>query len=297
MPSLTANAVGLFLPRLPEDGYYCPSHPLRNRIMRHCLRDNRYWIPTLAGMLTACGGKSAPPVAPEPEVLPAVAPAPAVPLAPANVVVRVDTVVTRDPAQDQRIALLELQVIEREAELEQLQTRLEDAHREVVRAMAKLRTSASKAEAASAMAEAEVAVGALSGSGAGRGAPEVTEARRLLAMSTAEFNRTNYGGAVYLANQSKLIAAAGRSRIAEAGRVTPRQGEVLFAVPLRLRAVGRTNVREGPGTDQAVLFTVESGAAVTAHSVVGDWVRMSDGTGRTGWIIRSRLGRREESGR
>lgn len=262
--------------------------------MRHHPPDHRPWLPPLAGLVIACGGKAAPPAAPEPEVVPAAATSPPGPPA---VVVRVDTVLARDPAQDQRIAQLELQVIEKEAELKQLQTRLDDAHREVVRAMAKLRTAASKAEAASAMAEAEVAVGALAGSPAGRGAPEVAEARGLLAMSTAEFNRTNYGGAVYLANQSKLIAAAGRSRIAEAGRGAPRQGEVLFAVPLPLRALGRTNVREGPGTDQAVLFTIESGTSVTAHSVVGDWVRMSDGTGRTGWIIRSRLGRREETGR
>ncbi len=126
------------------------------------------------------------------------------------VVVRVDTVVTRDPAADQRIARLELQVIEKEAELEQLQLRLDDARREVVRAMAKLQSLATRAEAASAMAEAEVAVTALSGSSGGRGAPEVSQAKSLLTMSTQEFNRSNFGGALYLANQAKLIASNAR---------------------------------------------------------------------------------------
>lgn len=223
--------------------------------MRRCLPDTISWIPVLAGLLAACGGQ-APSAAPEPEVVPAptVAPAP-----PEHVVVRVDTVMVRNAALDQRVARLELQLIEKEAELEQLQTRLDDARREVVRAMAKLQTLATRAEAASAMAEAEVAVGALAGSAAERGAPEVVQARSLLAMSTQEFNRTNYGGALYLANQAKMIASGGRSRIAEAGRGTPRAGETLFTVPLRLQAIGRTNVREGPGTDQAVLFTEPGG--------------------------------------
>jgi len=248
-------------------------------------------IPVLAGLLAACGG-SAPPPAPEPEVMPAAA----APAPPENVVVRVDTVTVRDAALEQRVARLELQVLEKEAELEQLQLRLDDARREVVRAMAKLQSLATRAEAASAMAEAEVALGALAGSAAGRTAPEVPQARSLLAMSTQEFNRANFGGALYLANQAKLIASSARNRIAEAGRGTPRPGETVFAVPLRLQALGRTNVREGPGTDQTVLYTVERGAVLVAHASLGDWVRVSDNTGRSGWIIRSRVGRPDETG-
>lgn len=143
------------------------------------------------------------------------------------------------------------------------------------------------------MAEAEVAVNALAGSAAGRGAPEVAQARNLLAMGTEAFNRSNYGGAVYLAGQAKTLASSGRSRVGETGRGAPRSGETPFAAPLRLQATGRTNVREGPGTDQPVLFTVDRGTPVTAYSAVGDWVKVTDDAGRTGWIIRSRLGRRE----
>jgi len=205
----------------------------------------------------------------------------------------VDTVLTRDPAADQRIARLELQVIEKEAELDQMQARLDDARREVVRVMSRVQSLASRAEAASAMAEAEVAVSALAGSATGRGAPEVAQARNLLALSTEAFNRSNYGGALYLASQAKLLASSGRSRVAETGAGAPRSGESPFAAPLRLQATGRTNVREGPGTDQAVLFTIDRGAPVTAYSVMGEWVKVTDGSGRTGWIIRSRLERRE----
>ncbi len=67
-------------------------------------------------------------------------------------------------------------------------------------------------------------------------------------------------------------------------------------MPLRLQAMGRTNVREGPGTDQAVLYTVERGAVLVAYASLGDWVRVSDSTGRSGWIIRGRVGRRDDAG-
>jgi hypothetical protein len=256
------------------------------------LHETRRFLPLLSVLAAACGGSPPPAAAPEPEVVPAAQAAP-----PQEVVVtRVDTVTVRDPAADQRIAKLELQVLEKEAELEQLQTRLDDARREVVRAMAKLQTGATRAEAASAMAEAEVAVNALAGSPAGRGAPEVAQAKGLLAMSTQEFNRANFGGALYLANQAKLIASTARSRIADAGRGAPRPGETVFSIPLRLQAMGRTNVREGPGTDQPVLFTVESGTVLVAYATLGDWVRVADTAGRGGWIIRGRVGRRDPAG-
>jgi uncharacterized coiled-coil protein SlyX len=255
------------------------------------LHARRALVPALAPLLAACGGK-APPPSPEPETVP-----PAEAAAPEEVVVlRVDTVTVRDALQDQRIARLELQVLEKEAEIEQLQVRLDDARREVVRAMAKLQSLATRAEAASAMAEAEVAVAALAGSPAGRGTPEVAQARSLLGMSTQEFNRANYGGALYLANQAKSIASAARSRVADAGRGGSRPGESMFAVPLRIQAMGRTNVREGPSTDEAVLYTVDRGAVLVAYAALGDWIRVTDVTGRPGWIIRSRIGRREDGG-
>ena len=40
-------------------------------------------------------------------------------------------------------------------------------------------------------------------------APEAVQARRLLQESSAEFGKENYGGALYLANQAKALAAAG----------------------------------------------------------------------------------------
>src|SRR5881628_1818358 len=118
----------------------------------------------------------------------------------------------RDTALEQRAARLELKVLEQAAQVEELQRRLDDARREVVRAMAKLQSLATRAEAASGMAEAEIALQALrsangSGGGSSAASPELAQGTQLLQLATAEFDKQNYAGALYLATQAKNAAA------------------------------------------------------------------------------------------
>jgi len=214
--------------------------------------------------------------------------------------------VAHDTALESRAARLELKVLEQGAQVEELQTRLDDARREVVRAMAKLQSLATRAEAASGMAEAEIALQALrtgtgggGGGGGGGGAggsatapPELNQGTQLLQLSTVEFDRQNYGGALYLANEAKNAAAAGQGRLSSDDRVKPRTGEVPFALPLRLQTTGRANVREGPGSNFRVSYTLDAGAELTAYSYVDQWVRVNDQTNRAGWIHQNLIGRR-----
>jgi hypothetical protein len=194
--------------------------------------------------------------------------------------------------QDRRIARLELTLLERNAQVEELQARLDEAREEVVRAMAKLQTLASRAEAASGMAEAEVALQPLRMRSAQQTAPEAAQATRLLREASAEFNQENYGGALYLANQAKALAAAGTGRLSARERTSDRPDEKPFAVPIPLRAVGSGNVREAPGTAAPVAFAVEGGDSLTGYSYVEDWIRISDDMGRGGWIFRKLISRR-----
>lgn len=205
---------------------------------------------------------------------------------PARRVVR-DTVEVRDPDLERRAARLELRVIEKETQVDVLETRLEDARDEVVRTMAKLQTLASRAEAASAMAEADVALQSLRTSAAGQQLPEIGQVTKLVQQSNAEFNKQNFGGALYLATQAKAIAATGRERAAAGSRGAARQGETQFALPIRLKVANRGNVREGPGTNFAVVFAVDAGDALTGYSYTDEWVRVGDDQGRNGWIFRS----------
>ena len=194
-----------------------------------------------------------------------------------------ETVTVRDAALDRRVGILELRLLAKDAQIEALTRQLDDARQEVVRAMAKLRTLATRAEAASGMAEAEIAVQTLRGN-AQHAMPELDQAEHLLQMSSAEFNDENYGGALYLANQAKGAARVGEDRLAGAQQLAARPGEVPFAVPIPLKVTTPTNVREGPGTSFPVLFTLAAGALVVGHSYADDWVRIADDGGRVGWV-------------
>jgi hypothetical protein len=196
--------------------------------------------------------------------------------------------VARDTRLHQQVARLEMRLLEKEAQLEDLQARLDDARREVVRNMAKTQSLATRAEAASGIAEAEIALRSLRATGA---APEVPEVSQLMRLSTAEFDKQNYGGALYLANQAKSAAVAG-GQLASVEHGTLRAGEVRFALPLRLQTAGRANVRGGPGSSFAVAFTLPAGAALTGHSYSDQWVRVTDEAGRLGWIYQSLIARR-----
>jgi len=203
--------------------------------------------------------------------------------------------VVRDTALEQRAARLELKVLEQEAQVDELQSRLDDARHEVVRAMAKLQSLATRAEAASGMAEAEIALQALRAAN-GNGSPpspEYGQGSQLLQLATAEFDQQNYAGALYLATEAKNAAAAGRGRVASDDRSATRKGEVPFALPLRLETTGRANVREGPGAGFKVLFTLETGVPIVAYSYVDQWVRIRDESDRAGWIHQTLIDRRQ----
>lgn len=196
---------------------------------------------------------------------------------------------SRAAASERRADRLELRLWERDALVGDLDARLEAARRDVVRAMAKLRTLATRAEAASAMAEADVALQSLSRMG--RDAQETKQVRELMQQSTAEFAKQNYGGALYLANQAKTLLARA-PRLGGDNRNGKRPGESVFLVPVQLQATGPAQAREGPGSGYAVSFTVKSGEPLTGRSYLGDWVRVSIGSGREGWVGLSHLGRR-----
>ena len=225
----------------------------------------RFWLLSLAAIAvgTACSQTK-----------------PARPPAPVKVVH--DTVIVRDPELDKRATRLEIQLMARDAQIEDLQTRLEDTRAEVVRAMAKLQTVASRAQAASAMAEAEVALQTMK-TGSTTEPVEVAQVTRLVRQSATEFDKQNYGGALYLANQAKTVTSSYKGRLG-VSREGTRAGETLFAVPIKLKTTTRGNVREGPGTNFAVAYQADAGTSITAYSYTDEWIRITDDSGRSGWI-------------
>ena len=232
----------------------------------------RYWFLLLAAIALSTACQTAPPAKP-----------------PAPKVIH-DTVVVRDPDLDKRVARLDLLTLAKDAQIEDLQAQLEDARAEVVRAMAKLQTVASRAQAASAMAEAEVSLQSMK-SGSAEDPPEAEQVTKLVRQSAREFDKANYAGALYLANQAKTLASSYRGRLSLGSREGARPGETPFAVPIKLTMSTRGNVREGPGTGFPISFAAESGTLLTGYSYADEWIRVSDDTGRSGWVFRNLVAR------
>ncbi|HEY6059075.1 MAG TPA: SH3 domain-containing protein [Gemmatimonadales bacterium] len=215
---------------------------------------------------------------------------------PARVVT--ETVTVRDRDLDQRLARLQLQLLDRDALVEDLQARLDAASRDAVRSMAKVQTLATRAEAASGMAEAQIVLQTLRRTARGSATPELARATKMLSDAASEFDHQNYGGALYLANQAKSQGTVGRRRVTE-GSGDPsavRPGESMFAVPVALRTTGRCNLRDGPGSTFKVLATLDGGVQLTGISYADQWMRVVDDNGREGWVFWSLVQKRGDAG-
>jgi len=210
-----------------------------------------------------------------------------------------DAVARSDAARrelEEQSAKLQMRLLERDAQVRQLrerqeslQKKLDDAISETVRAKAKLRSLESRAEAASTMAEAEIAAKTIRGrTPEPQRDPELLQVERFLDMSAKEFEKENYGGALYLASQATNLLAVTQGPLVSGEQIAPVAGEVLFAAPLALQITKTSNVREGPGLDFRVVATLEKGTRVTGHSYKGQWVRVL-GDGRSGWVFHQTL--------
>ena len=195
---------------------------------------------------------------------------------------------------EEQVAKLQLRLLERDAQLrelrerqESLQTKLDEAILEAVRGKAKLRSLESRAEAASTMAEAEVAVKTIRGRTPERQRdPDLLQLERFLDLSAQEFEKENYGGALYLASQAKNLLTVTQGPPVSGDQLAPVAGEVLFAAPLLLQITKTSKVREGPGLEFRVVATLEKGTRVTGHSYKGQWVRVR-GDRLSGWVFQT----------
>ncbi|HET6371104.1 MAG TPA: SH3 domain-containing protein, partial [Nitrospiria bacterium] len=194
---------------------------------------------------------------------------------------------------EEKLASYQLLLLEKEAQAKELDKKLDEATLEVVRTKAKLRSLESKAEAASTLAEGEIALKALKSNAVGfEKDSEVLQAEDLLKASNQELKKENYGGALYLATRAKAIIKEGQERSRDREKTPIMKGEVTFAIPLRLQMVNNGNIRESPGLDSKVLFTLREGSTIVGYSYRGLWVRVRTEGGRGGWVYYSLIGGR-----
>lgn len=108
------------------------------------------------------------------------------------------------PEMDEKLAGPLLALLERDAQIQNLEKKLDEAVQETVRSKAKLASQESRAEAATSLAEAEVALKTLKDSVKGlEKRPDYARLAQLVKTSTEELKKENYGGSLYLTNQIK----------------------------------------------------------------------------------------------
>ena len=199
--------------------------------------------------------------------------------------------------KDALIGRLQLKLLESDARYQVLvdklsvqQGRLDEAVVEVVRTKAKLRSIESRAEAASSITEAEIALKSLKETITavdGNPGEDYEKAEALLRMSTSEFKRENYGGALFLAGQAQSQIRAMAGRFSRQVDESTMPGEVLFAQPLPLEVLKRSNMRQEPSLQSSIVRTLDSGERVIGYSYKEEWVRIHTEDGAKGWIFQS----------
>ena len=216
-----------------------------------------------------------------------------------------ETVIEQDrqlKEKDAQIGRLQLQLLERDAryraltgQLSSQQGRLDEAVVEVVRTKAKLRSIESRAEAASSIAEAEIALKGLKDRIDTTDTPPgdgYQKAAALVRMSTSEFKKENYGGALYLAGQAQSQIRVIEARMARPEDRSLAPGEVLFALPLPLKVLTRSNLRRKPSRQAKIERTLDAGDAIVGYSYKDEWIRVQTDDGVNGWIFQTLVGER-----
>ncbi len=198
---------------------------------------------------------------------------------------------------ERKIAKAQLQLLKREiqngdpaGEQDLLRKKLDEAIREVVRTKAKLRSLESKAEAASSLAEAEIALNTTKSAEPDEAKdPEIIQAEQLLKMSALEFKNQNYSGTLYLTSQAKGLIQMAKERSVIREKIRVEEAPASFVLPVSLYVLKQSNVREGPGLDFKVIYTLEKNSKVVGHSYKDQWVRVTTEDGRDGWIFHALL--------
>ncbi len=185
----------------------------------------------------------------------------------------------------EEVAELRLQLLVKQAEINQLLNAHEQALQEAARNQARLRSLNSKADAVAKLAEATLLVNDAREQASGDKRQTIDHAEDLLATGRQELQAGNYNGAAYLADKARSLLQAGDELAAnQATAESAAAAEVVFATPLRLRVRKQSNVREKPGRNSRVLFQLPQGSMVQALGYSGLWIHLVSEDDRQGWI-------------
>lgn len=185
-------------------------------------------------------------------------------------------------SRSREVGLLRLQLLAKQAEINQLLISHERAVQEAVRANARLRVLNSKADVVATIAEAALMI---------RNAKEIARdeqlqalghAEKLLEKSRKEMLAGNLDAASYLAAKALGLAQAQTSDHISGNQTG--MTESVFALPIGMMVTKQSNVRKMPGIGSAPLFQLAKGVRVQALGYSDLWIRINTEENGEGWI-------------
>lgn len=194
--------------------------------------------------------------------------------------------------RERSLTRLQLSMLARQAEINQLILAQENTIQEVVRAQAKLRSRNNRAESVASMAEATMLI-KQAGEQATNGQQQalVERARQMLVMSHGVLAEENYDGAAFLASQAMSVVQPIKGMADSQGTgAVMNEREIAFAVPLGMRVLKHSNLRSQPSLTGSVLSQLQAGESVKAFGYSGEWLYIERSAGESGWIYYQLLG-------
>ena len=192
---------------------------------------------------------------------------------------------------------LQLQLLIRQAEFNQLQLSRDRAVQDVKRANARLRSVESKADAIADIAEAAVMIRNARVTSGDEPQPALIHAEKLLEESRQALQSGDVSDASYLASKASELALP-EVPTAELEHTRPsNQAETVFATPLVMRVIKHSNIREQPTGESNAMFQLAKGTLVDAFGYNNLWVRVAAEDSEEGWIYYRLLEAAELSGK
>ncbi len=204
---------------------------------------------------------------------------------------RLQKLLVEKEAQQQEIERLQKLVAEKEAQIRSHEARqqdqaktLQETSNQAAHAQVKLRRLATRPAAASTIAEVEMIMESLKSSPVTGSAQLLqTQAQRLLDAAATSYAEDNYAAAVdYAAQAREFVNMILNSRTHKNSE--PRYITVSLQVPIPLRAIANSNLRQKPGLRAAVLGVLKKESLMMADAYRGDWLLIS-ADGRSGWVL------------
>ena len=195
-------------------------------------------------------------------------------------------------AQQHEIERLQKLLAENEVQIRSQQVRqqgqakaLQESTTHAVRAQVKLRRLATRPAAASTIAEVEVAMENLKSSPFAEAEQSVqTQAQRLINAAVASYEEDNYVAAMdYAAFARGFIEMLKNNRTFKVSN--PHRPTTWLEVPIPLRVLANSNLRQKPGESAAILGILKKDSSITAEAYRGDWLKVQTGDGRSGWVL------------